>query len=80
MESRRFYIRRLHRAGNSAQVTISGDLCKAAGLQVGTQVYQYLVGQVICIKRFDEGGFRPDVIPVRALLSPEKLPGAPEGG
>ncbi len=80
MESRRFHIRRLHRAGNCAQITIPKVLCQAVGLEVGTQVYVYEVNRIICIKRFDEGGFRPDVIPVRALLSPEKLPGAPEGG
>ena len=65
MLDRKFQIRRLHRAGNSAQVTIAAALCKAAGLEVGGQVYQYLVGNVVCIKRFDEGGFTPEVIPVR---------------
>ena len=66
MESRRFSIRRLHRAGNSVQVTIPGDLCRLVGLGVGTQVYVYSVGGVVCIKRFDEGGFTPEVIAVRS--------------
>lgn len=65
MADRKFSIRRLHRAGNSVQVTIPGDLCRLVGLGVGTQVYVYSVGGVVCIKRFDEGGFRPEVIAVR---------------
>lgn len=65
MESRRFQVRRLHRAGASVQLTIPKDLCAAAGLKLKDTVYVYLVGQVVCIKRFDEGGFRPEVIPVR---------------
>jgi len=27
-------------------------------------MYVYLVGQVICMKRFDEGGFQPEVVAV----------------
>jgi hypothetical protein len=47
-------------------VTIPGDLCRLVGLGVGTQVYVYSVGGVVCIKRFDEGGFTPEVIAVRS--------------
>lgn len=64
MEDRKFQLRRLHRAGRSVQVTIPPDLARAVGLKQGDQVYCYLVGHVLCFKRFDEGGFTPDVVGV----------------
>ena len=64
MEDRRFAIRRLHRAGNSVQVTIPSPMARALGMKNGDQVYVYVVGHVICFKRFDEGGFTPDVVGV----------------
>lgn len=67
----KFSIRRLHRAGNSVQVTIPGDLCRLANLTVGTQVYVYVVGEVVCLKHFDEGGFQPEVVAVR-VTAPEE--------
>jgi hypothetical protein len=29
-------------------------------------MYVYIVGQVLCMKRFEEGGFRPEVVAVRS--------------
>ena len=65
MERRRFQIRQTHRTGNSIYVTIPRDLCTLVGLGSSDQVYVYSVGGVICIKKFDEGGFTPEVIAVR---------------
>ena len=69
MESRRFEIRQTHRAGNCVQVTIPSKLCREVGLQIGDKLYIYLVGGVICLKKFDEGGFTPEVIAVRSQES-----------
>lgn len=62
MRDSRFEIRRLHRSGDSQQVTIPKSYLALMGLKPGDAMYVYLVGQVLCMRRFDEGGFRPDVI------------------
>jgi len=72
VESRRFSIRRLHRAGRSVQVTIPAEIARTVGLKQGDQVWVYLVGHVLCMKRFEDGGFTPDVVGVRSV----PLPGA----
>jgi len=46
------------------------------GLKVGDQVYVYSVGGVVCMKPFDEGGFRPEVIPVRTAARDESEVGS----
>ena len=65
MRSSRFEIRRLHRSGDSQQVTIPKSYLAVLGLKPGDAMYVYLVGQVLCMKRFEEGGFQPDVVAVR---------------
>jgi len=60
----RFEIRRLHRSGDSQQVTIPKPYLEVMGLKPGDAMYVYLVGPVLCMKRFDEGGFRPEVVAV----------------
>jgi len=62
---RKFEIRRLHRAGACVQVTLPRQICREVGLAQGDRVYVYVVGSVLCLKRFDEGGFTPDVVQVR---------------
>ena len=64
MADSRFAIRKLHRAGDSQQITIPKPFLQVLGLKPGDSLYVYLVGQVLCMKRFDEGGFRPEVVPV----------------
>jgi bifunctional DNA-binding transcriptional regulator/antitoxin component of YhaV-PrlF toxin-antitoxin module len=66
MRNSRFEIRRLHRSGDSQQVTIPKPFIEVMGLKPGDAMYVYLVGQVLCMKRFDEGGFRPEVVAVAA--------------
>jgi len=65
VEPRKFEIRRLHQAGGCVQVTIPRQICRDVGLAQGDRVYLYVVGHVLCMKRFDECGFTPDVVQVR---------------
>ena len=64
MDDRRFQIRRLHRAGASVQVTIPREMARAIGVAQGDSLYIYVVGQVLCLRRFDEGGFAPGVVAI----------------
>ena len=71
MQDSRFAIRRLHRAGDSQQITIPKPYLRALGLKNGDALRVYLVGETLCMNRFDEGGFRPGVVPVRSSRSAE---------
>ena len=71
MADRACRIRRIHRAGASGQITIPSDIMRTLGLKIGDSVRLYLVGQVGCFQRFDEGGFTPGVIPVRVTAPAE---------
>jgi bifunctional DNA-binding transcriptional regulator/antitoxin component of YhaV-PrlF toxin-antitoxin module len=63
-----FLTRRVHRAGNSVQITIPAQIARAIGVGIGDEVRIYLVGQVMCVQRVDTGGFTPLVVPVRPAL------------
>jgi len=69
VESQRNQIRRLHRAGGSLIVTVPSAMAKFLGVGAEDQVWVYLVGHVLCMKRFDEGGFTPEVVAVRSQES-----------
>jgi len=45
-------------------VTIPKGYVELMGLKPGDAMYVYLVGQILCMKRFDEGGFCPDLVAV----------------
>lgn len=64
MPNSQFKIRSLQRSGASQQVTIPKTYMDVLGLKHGDKVYMYLVGGVLCMKRFDEGGFLPEVVAV----------------
>jgi len=64
----RFLTRRVHRAGASCQVTIPQPIARAVGIKIGDELRIYLVGQVVCLQRADQGGFLPGVVPVRPAL------------
>lgn len=78
MRNSLFQIRSLQRSGASQQVTIPKTLMEVLGLQPGDKVYMYVVGHVLCMKRFDEGGFYPEVVAVRSqesnVSSQEEMP------
>jgi bifunctional DNA-binding transcriptional regulator/antitoxin component of YhaV-PrlF toxin-antitoxin module len=65
----RFEIRRLHRSGDSQQVTIPKPYLDVLGLKPGDAMYVYIVGTVLCMRRFDEGGFRQEVVALRSQKS-----------
>ena len=73
MGDKPYRIRRLHRAGNSAQLCIPADMMHMLGLKVGDSVWFYVVGHVGCFKRFDDGGFTPEVIAVRSSTGSREL-------
>ena len=64
MGARLFNVRRLHRSGNSQQVTIPADICEVMRLAHGDRVYIYVVGGVVCLRKMDEGGFAAGVVAV----------------
>ena len=64
MADSRFEIRKLHRSGDSQQVTVPKAYMGILGWESGEKIYVYMVGNVLCMRRFDEGGFRPEVVPV----------------
>ena len=64
MAVRLFNVRKLHRSGNSQQITIPVDICEALNLRTGDRVYVYVVGGIVCMRRMDEGGFAAGVVAV----------------
>jgi len=44
-------------------------MAKALGFNQGDPLWVYMVGHVLCFKRFDEGGFTPEVVAVRSQES-----------
>jgi bifunctional DNA-binding transcriptional regulator/antitoxin component of YhaV-PrlF toxin-antitoxin module len=47
------------------QVTIPRPLAVEMEFAIGDRVQIYQVGRVLCVRRFDEGGFTPEVVAVR---------------
>jgi bifunctional DNA-binding transcriptional regulator/antitoxin component of YhaV-PrlF toxin-antitoxin module len=64
MGARLYAVRKLHRCGNSQQVTIPADICKVMGFELHDRVYVYIVGGVVCLKKMDEGGFATGVVAI----------------
>lgn len=64
MPAKLLSVRRLHRSGASQQVTIPRDICTCLQWQHRDRVYIYVVGEVVVIRRWDEGGFAPGVVAV----------------
>jgi hypothetical protein len=69
-----YSLHQLHRGGASTQVTVPKCICDLLNMHRGDKVWVYTVGGVVCIRKFDGGGFAPGVVAVG-----QRVPAGVEG-